>query len=135
MRLLVVEDHLDTATLLHRLLSMDGHAIDIAGDISSALELCERNNYDVLLADIELPDGSGWELMKTLLKRRPVRAIAISGHGYNTDVQKSIQAGFAEHLTKPITIENLYAAIERVGSLPLGEGPGSTLGEGNIPEF
>ena len=99
------------------------------------MELCERNRYDVLLADIGLPDGSGWELMETLLRRSPVRGIAISGHAYNADVQKSLEAGFAEHLTKPVSVESLYAAIERVGSLPPGKPQGPGFSDGDIPEL
>lgn len=126
MNLLVVEDHPDSATLFSRLLSLEGHAVDVALDTHSALELCERNSYDVLLADIGLPDGSGWELMKTLLKRGPVRGIAISGYAYDADIEKSLEAGFSEHLTKPIAAESLFAAIERVAALPLPQRPNPT---------
>jgi len=72
-----------------------------------------------------LPDGSGWELIKTLLQHCPVRGIAISGYGYDTDIQKSLEAGFVEHLTKPIAADHLFAAIERVAAMPLPTLPGS----------
>jgi len=119
MRLLVVEDHADSATAFTRLLSMHGYAVDVARDVHSALELCDKNRYDVLLADIGLPDGSGWDLLRTLLLRCPIRAIAVSGYGYDHDIRKSIAAGFIEHLTKPVEAEKLIAAIERVAALPL----------------
>jgi two-component system CheB/CheR fusion protein len=127
MRVLVVEDHLDSAKLFSRLLTLEGHTVDIAGDVHSALELCERNTYGVLLADIGLPDGSGLDLIQTLLRRCPVRGIAISGYAYDADIQKSLDAGFAEHLTKPIDARHLFAAIERVAALPLPTLPNSTM--------
>ncbi len=123
MRVLVVEDHADSAKLYSRLLSREGHTVDVAYDIESALALCERNAYGVLLADICLPDGSGLELIKALFCRCPVRGIAISGYGFDADIQKSLEAGFAEHLTKPVEAHHLFAAIERVAALPLPSGP------------
>jgi CheY-like chemotaxis protein len=119
MRLLVVEDHLDTVEAFSRLLSRFGYTVDVARDVHSALELCARNVYDVVLVDIGLPDGTGWELMKTLLKECPVRGIAISGYAYAADIEASHEAGFAEHLTKPVSAEHLRAAIERVATRPL----------------
>jgi len=123
MHLLVVEDHPDSAHLFSRLLSLEGHAVDVALDAHSALELCQRNSYDILLADIGLPDGSGWELMKTVLKHCPVRGIAISGYAYDADVEKSLEAGFSAHLTKPIAAESLFATIARVAALPRPASP------------
>jgi len=121
MRLLVVEDHFDTAEAFSRLLDLYKFTVDVARNTHEAMELCERNTYVVLLADIGLPDGTGWELMKELLSRCPVRGIAVSGYGYDDDIRKSLEAGFAEHLTKPVAAEKLIAAIERVAALPLPE--------------
>jgi DNA-binding response OmpR family regulator len=117
MRLLVVEDHADTAHAFSYLLSRFGHTVDVAGDIHAALELCSLNAYDITLTDIGLPDGTGWDLMRELLARGPMRGIAISGYGY--DAEKSLEAGFDEHLTKPVLIEPLLAAVKRVGALPM----------------
>lgn len=105
-----------------RLLSRLGHGVDVARDARSALGLWDHNAYDVLLADIGLPDGTGWELMKSLRSQGPVRAIAISGYGYSDDIQKSLQAGFIEHLTKPVSFDDLRTAIERIAALPQDNG-------------
>ena len=133
MRLLVVEDHPDSASLFSRLLSLEGHAVDIACDAHSALELCAGKSYDIILADIGLPDESGWELMNALLRRCPVRGIAISGYAYDTDIRRSLEAGFLEHLTKPVTAESLFAAIERVAALPLPTPPGRLASHTQVP--
>jgi CheY-like chemotaxis protein len=80
----------------------------------SAMEAGARNQFDLLISDIALPDGSGTELMTCLHAISGIRGIAISGFGMNGDIQKSLQAGFAEHLVKPVKLERLEAAIESV---------------------
>jgi CheY-like chemotaxis protein len=64
-----------------------------------------------MICDIGLSDGTGWELMRKLQKHGPVRAIAVSGYGMDEDVQRSREAGFMDHLTKPINVANLDALI------------------------
>src|SRR5205823_13179206 len=79
----------------------------------SAQEATTRNYFDLLISDIALPDGSGMDLMMQLRAISNVPGIAISGFGNNRDIERSLQAGFSEHLIKPIKLENLEAAIER----------------------
>jgi CheY-like chemotaxis protein len=121
MHLLLVEDHFDTAEAFSRLLTRFGYTVQVACDVQTALGLCKTNTFDVLLVDIKLPDGTGWDLMKNLLARRPVRGIAVSGCGYGSDIKESLEAGFAEHLTKPVGADQLIRAIERVAALPPAE--------------
>jgi DNA-binding response OmpR family regulator len=116
MHLLIVEDHADTASIMGRLLALDGHTVDIARTARSAEDLCARNEYDVLIVDIGLPDASGWDLMRSLLQRCPVRAIVLSGYGCAEDIERSREAGFALHLTKPVEINQLRAAVKSVGA-------------------
>ena len=79
----------------------------------SAMETAVRNRFDLLISDIALPDGSGMELMMRLHAISRIPGIAISGFGNNGDIEKSLQAGFAEHLIKPVKLDALEAAIER----------------------
>jgi len=130
MLLLVVEDHHDTAKAFSLLLRRSGYRVHVAYTIRAALALCEKNNYNILLADIGLPDGSGCDLMRTLLACSQTKGIAISGYGYGLDIQKSLEAGFAEHLTKPILFEKLIASIERVAALPRRMAAGVRSSEG-----
>ena len=87
-------------------------------NVRSALEASTRNQFDLLISDIALPDGSGTELMTCLRAISGIRGIAISGFGMNGDIQKSLQAGFSEHLVKPVKLERLEAAIETVMAAP-----------------
>jgi PAS domain S-box-containing protein len=114
LRILLVEDHGDTVRVMRRLLSAEGHQVQTAGDVATALELAAREEFDVLLSDLGLPDGSGHDLMRELLARgRRLPGIALSGYGMADDVQKTLEAGFLEHLTKPVNFDVLLAALNR----------------------
>ena len=79
----------------------------------SAMETAVRNRFDLLISDVALPDGTGLELMMQLHAISNIPGIAISGFGNNGDVERSLQAGFSEHLIKPVKLDTLEAAIER----------------------
>jgi CheY-like chemotaxis protein len=114
LRLIVVEDHADTAEGLKRFLKAVGYQVFVATDMTSALSLATSVEFDLLLSDIGLPDGNGWELLRQLTAERPIRAIAFSAHNEPQDLERSAAAGFVEHLAKPLSPEQLCAAIERV---------------------
>jgi signal transduction histidine kinase len=114
-RILLVDDHPDTCAALERLLKLRGHTVTAAHDMRGALAVAgERDSFDLLISDVGLPDGNGMDLLRVLRSRRPIRGIAISGFGMDVDIGKSLQAGFAEHLVKPVKLEKLEAAIARV---------------------
>ncbi|HUE41131.1 MAG TPA: MASE1 domain-containing protein [Chthoniobacterales bacterium] len=114
LRILLVDDHVDTCTALERLLVRRGHLVAAAHNVRSAMEAAARSPFDLLISDIALPDGTGIELMSYLRAMSHIPGIAISGFGMNGDIEKSFEAGFAEHLVKPVKMENLEAAIDRV---------------------
>jgi two-component system CheB/CheR fusion protein len=114
LRILLVDDHQDTCVALERLLVRRGHLVAAAHNVRSAMETAARNSFDLLISDIALPDGTGTELMTYLHAISRIPGIAISGFGMNGDIEKSVDAGFAEHLIKPVKMENLEAAIDRV---------------------
>ena len=116
LRILLVDDHQDTCVALERLLVRRGHLVAAAHNVRSAMEAAARNSFDLLISDIALPDGTGTELMTYLHAMSPIPGIAISGFGMNGDVEKSLDAGFIEHLVKPVKMESLEAAIDRVMS-------------------
>jgi len=117
LRILLVDDHVDTCTVMERLLSGQGHAITVAHDLKSALAKVEADEFDVLISDVGLPDGSGTELMAKAKNR--LVGIAISGFGTDSDAARSLEAGFSQHLVKPVTLEKLDAALQRVINLRL----------------
>ena len=115
LNILLVEDHADTRQCLHRLLESRGHRVCSAEDSQSAIELSEREKFDLLIADIGLPDRSGLELLRELRQRElNLPAIALSGYGMPKDVGISKEAGFIEHLVKPVDLQKLHAVINAV---------------------
>ena len=106
-RILVVEDHVDTAFGLKMYFTGKGHDVRVALDVKSALAAAEESPFDVLLSDLLLPDGNGWDLLRQLRLRGPVRAIALSGHNEEEDIARSKDAGFLLHLAKPIAMPEL----------------------------
>jgi CheY-like chemotaxis protein len=111
---LLVEDHADSARVLARFLKMWGYQVDVAGSCAAALQTAENVHFDLLISDIGLPDGSGHDLMRALLNRRPIKGIALTGFGMDDDLRRARDAGFTEHLTKPVTVDRLRVVIERV---------------------
>jgi signal transduction histidine kinase/ActR/RegA family two-component response regulator len=113
LRILLVDDHQDTCAALEKLLVRRGHLVAATHNVRSAMEAAVRNRFDLLISDIALPDGSGMELMTQLQAISKMPGIAISGFGNNGDIERSLQAGFCEHLIKPVKLETLEAAMER----------------------
>ena len=119
LRLFLVEDHLASAQAIRAYLQVLGHEVEIAGDLASARKRAGEIKFDLLICDLRLPDGTGWDLLEWLREKSAVPAIAISGFGQPADVARSKAVGFAEHLVKPINPEELMASIERaIGDLP-----------------
>jgi signal transduction histidine kinase len=118
LRILIVEDHEATNTVLSRLLTKSGHRPVLASNIHEALEAYPREIFDVVISDLGLPDGSGLDLMPQLLKNRPVFGIALSGYGMESDLQKSKQAGFLTHLVKPVDFDQLQDLLHEIAARP-----------------
>lgn len=117
LRLLLVEDHADTAATLQRLLVRRGYSVQSAETVRGAVGLIDQGEFDVLVSDIGLPDGSGLEVMRKFAEAsgsRPVAGIALSGFGMPEDIARSKLAGFTEHLTKPVDISLLQQTLRRL---------------------
>ena len=112
LRVLLVEDHEDTNRSLTRLLKRRGYQVESAVDVKSALELSAKYQFDVLVSDLGLPDGSGLDVMRQLSSDRPLFGIALTGFGMEDDVRKSRDAGFKHHLVKPIDLNKLDLLIQ-----------------------
>ncbi len=129
LRILLVEDHPDTAAQLQRLLTRSGHQVTCAGSVATGeIEAAAgahnpQRQYDLVISDLGLPDGSGHDLMRALSQRYHLPGIALSGYGMETDVQESRQAGFSRHLTKPVDWNDLKVAIREVTAEMRDEAP------------
>jgi PAS domain S-box-containing protein len=113
LRILLVEDNKDTLNYLAAMLTRRGHDVRTAVNLATALRLAAEVEFELLISDLELPDGSGLELMWRLRTKGSLQAIALSGFGTSDDIEQSRSAGFAEHLTKPVDFRRLEEAIGR----------------------
>ncbi len=105
--ILVVEDHGDTRRLLRTALERRGHQVFTASSVAEATTLLQELPAEVLISDIGLPDGTGWDLLTGLRPGGPTYAIAISGFGSREDRSKSKAAGYHAHLVKPFKSADL----------------------------
>jgi signal transduction histidine kinase/ActR/RegA family two-component response regulator len=113
LRILLVEDHGDTLHVMAEFLETSGHEVERAPDVGSALRLAEAQSFDLLVSDLGLPDGSGLDLMRQVRERYGLPGIAVSGYGTLDDVRLSQDAGFLDHLVKPVHPSKLKEAIAR----------------------
>jgi CheY-like chemotaxis protein/anti-sigma regulatory factor (Ser/Thr protein kinase) len=114
LRILLVEDHEDTNRSLTHLLRRRGYHVQPAHNIANALDVAASEEFDVLVSDIGLPDGTGVELMQQLSAARPIFGIALTGFGMEEDIQKSHDGGFYHHLIKPVDLNKLDSIIQQV---------------------
>ncbi|HSS77246.1 MAG TPA: PAS domain-containing protein [Thermoanaerobaculia bacterium] len=118
LHILLVEDHEDTAGAMTDLLRLMGHEVTVAASVAAALAAAGASRdgvgrpLDLVVSDLGLPDGSGQDLMRELTQRYGLRGIALSGYGMEEDVRRSHEAGFLRHLTKPVDLQMLRAAIQ-----------------------
>jgi PAS domain S-box-containing protein len=111
-RILLVEDHEPTRTTLTGLLLRRRYQVAAAATAAEARALAGARSFDLLITDIGLPDGNGYDLMNELGQKNHLRGIALTGYGMEHDVARSETAGFDAHLTKPVRIQSLEAALE-----------------------
>jgi CheY-like chemotaxis protein len=110
-RILLVEDHTPTRLAIESLLRRRAHEVVAAGSLEAARKAADAGAFQLLISDIGLPDGSGYDLLKELRRRGPIVGIAVTGYGMESDIAESMRAGFSIHLTKPIKIAALEAAL------------------------
>ena len=113
LRLLLVEDHPPTLEVMAALLEIAGHEVNTAVDLRSARALAASREFDLVVSDLGLPDGTGFDLMSGLRDQYGLKGIAVSGYGMEDDLRRSREAGFLEHLVKPVDVEKLKAALAR----------------------
>jgi signal transduction histidine kinase/CheY-like chemotaxis protein len=115
-KILLVDDHEDTCTGMRMILERRGYRVKTAHDVASALTLAEDYPFELLISDLGLPDGTGFDLMKELRRRRgdTVRGVALSGFGMESDIERSMEAGFEVHLIKPVNLERLNEILREV---------------------
>ncbi|WP_052574054.1 ATP-binding protein [Haloferula sp. BvORR071] len=113
-RILIVDDHADTLEVFTMILESMGLVVSTALDGKHALEMARRKSFDLLVSDLGLPDMSGYELVERIHQIQKLPAIAQSGYGMPSDIEKSRNAGFNAHLIKPVAIPTLIETIRNV---------------------
>ena len=116
LRILVVEDHSDTLQALSRLLDHFGHDISTADGARSALDMINSKEFDVVLCDIALPDGNGYDVIMEAKRKGAVKAVAISGYAARDDVERGRKAGFDFHLAKPVDFHELRSVLGQIAA-------------------
>ncbi len=112
LRILLVEDDAATRDTIAEVLRAIGHDVNTAATVKEAIAAAESAAFDLLVSDIGLPDGSGLDVMRWFSKHRPIPGIAVSGYGTEEDMQRSLEAGFFTHITKPVPVSTLRWAIQ-----------------------
>jgi PAS domain S-box-containing protein len=118
-RILVVDDNVDAAATLEMLLKSLGHETCVVHDGVGALQMADEFRPDVVLLDLGMPGLDGYETarrLRAVKKELPFRIIALTGWGQESDRQKTREAGFDLHLTKPVELEDLVQAVSNGGT-------------------
>ena len=114
LRILVVEDHGETRQTLSRLLGHFGHQISVADCTQSALEIVDSQQFDVVLSDIGLPDGSGYEVIAHAKRKQLLKGVALTGMDQDEDIKRAKEAGFDFHLAKPVDFHELRTVLGQI---------------------
>jgi CheY-like chemotaxis protein len=117
LQIFIVENHEDTLKYLRMYLETLGHIVASATSMAEALEKIPHQKIDLLLSDIGLPDGSGWELLEQLPASPALCAVAMSGFGMNADRARSRTAGYRHHLIKPFMPDELDSILAEASAL------------------
>ena len=113
-KILLVEDNTDTSRAMQVLFERKGFKVMAAPSVESAMEIAKTYPCDLVISDIGLPDGDGFEVIRRLNQIRPTRGIAISGFGMDEDRRRSLEAGFNAHLVKPVNFAELSGIAQKL---------------------
>lgn len=117
MRILIVDDSVDTVDMLRRLFEMDGATVNTARSGPEALKIVDTEQFDVILSDISMPGMDGFELLRNLRALPAVRDIpvlALTGFGRAEDVARAKAEGFFAHVTKPLDLGQLVETLQEL---------------------
>ncbi len=117
-RVLVVEDRLVQAKLISRMVEVLGHEVQFATTGHEAMTMLHGFKPQIIFLDIGLPDMDGYQLAGLIRKDldfKTVPIIAVTGYGFESDIEKSKEATIDQHLVKPISIDDLQQAINKAG--------------------
>jgi PAS domain S-box-containing protein len=138
-RVLIVDDDRDLAETAAVLLKASGHEVRIAHDGASALAIAAEYRPDVVLLDIGLPGMNGYDVARHLRaseQRHPMMLVALTGYGHDVDRQRAREAGFDQHVVKPLepaTLERLVESISMRAMVIEPRSSGTAAGTAHEP--
>jgi CheY-like chemotaxis protein len=118
--ILVVDDTIDSLEMLTLLLQLHGATVTSASSAREAVQLYERQHFEVVISDIGMPVEDGYTLIRKLRgieaerQRPPVPAVALTGYAEYADRNRAIEAGFQDHLRKPVEADRLMSVIAKL---------------------
>lgn len=113
-RILIIEDNTDSREMLRSILELEGYGVEVAEDGRRGLEAIEQGRFDTALVDIGLPGMDGYEVARRVRrdpKHARLRLVALTGYGRSADRQAAHEAGFDEHLVKPLDPRDLTRVL------------------------
>ena len=108
---LIFEDHAASLLALASLLKRSGYETVEAMNVAEARERAAAQEFDLVISDLGLPDGTGLQLMEELRSQYRLRGIALTGYGMEEDIARAREAGFIAHLIKPVQINELRSVL------------------------
>jgi CheY-like chemotaxis protein len=114
LKILLVEDHLDTASMLRILFTRDGYNVAVVGSCADAIIRAQHVRFDLLICDLGLPDGDGCALLKTLRQIYPIPAMAMTGFAFPGDKERALNAGFDFFIPKPCDFKEVAKCLASV---------------------
>jgi PAS domain S-box-containing protein len=120
--ILVVDDSPETTEMLGKLLELEGAFVEMARSGAEALEIAGRKYFDLVISDISMPEMDGYQLLRQLRalpEMKDVPAVALTGYGRTNDIERAREEGFAEHLTKPLDLDELLKIVMRLTGEPV----------------
>ena len=113
--MLLVEDDVDTLDVTSMLVRGGNYLVATAETFAQALCQMREHEFDLLISDIALLDGTGLDLMREIQQhQKGIKGIALNGYGTHEDVRLAKVAGFAAHLTKPVSFPSLETIIREI---------------------
>ena len=114
LRILMAVDHFETGSWLSIYLEDLGHAITLVSTYAAGRSALGLAPYDVLISDVQLPDGDGWQLLRDIQTIQPIYGIALSGSNWNGECAKSRAAGFQQHFIKPLILRDFDSILRGI---------------------